>query len=278
MATTDQSYQLSDTQAETDRRRIRLDRVGIRSLTLPLTIADREQDSQPVTAEVDVGIELPEDQRGAHMSRFIEMTEDYREKRLSLDSVSEFLNDTCDRLETDTAYVDFRFDYFMEKQSPLSEKEGVMDFHCGLGGMVVEDRVDTWIVTEVPVTTLCPCSKTNSNDGAHNQRALVTSQVVLEDFVWLEELIELTERQGSSQLYSLLKREDEAYVTDEAYENPRFVEDVVRDLSAEITEDERMGAFQVECVSYESIHNHDAYAQVREGEIWRRSPYLSFQQ
>lgn len=265
------SYELTDTQAESPRHReqVAIDKVGVRELQLPLTIAVRDDGTQEVTANIDVGINLEGDKRGAHLSRFIELIEEYRESRFHIESVSEILRETKERLGSRNAYVDLDFTYFMEKESPLSEKKGIMNFDCGFGGMINDGTLLNWITAKVPVTTLCPCSKKNSHSGAHNQRALVETKVVIEERVWLEELIELIEEQGSSQLYSILKREDEAYVTDEAYENPKFVEDVVRDLSIAIKSHEQMHEFYVDCTSYESIHNHDAYARVIEGDVWR---------
>lgn len=264
-----ESYSLTDTQAEEDDRYISLDKVGIRDFSLPLIVEDRERGQQHVTADVDVGVDLVPEQRGAHMSRFIELTEKYRESTFNIHSIPEFLRETCERLESNSAYASFDFTYFMEKESPLSDKKGMMDFHCGLGGINRDGRIQNWIRAEVPITTLCPCSKKNSNRGAHNQRALVITKTMISGQVWLEDLIEMIEAEGSSQLYSILKREDEAYVTDQAYDNPKFVEDVVRNLSRRITEHDRMGDFFIECVSFESIHNHNAYARVMEGDVWK---------
>jgi len=270
--TASHTYELTDTQAESPEERegrVALDKVGIRTLRMPLMIEVRGDGSQQVTASVDVGVNLPESQRGAHLSRFIELIEEYRESRFHIHSVAELVERTRDRLESTNAYVEVEFTYFMEKESPLSRKKGMMDFDCGFGGMIRDGELVNWIMAKVPITTLCPCSKRNSHSGAHNQRALVTSKVAISDRVWLEELIEMIEAEGSSQLYSILKREDEAYVTDEAYDNPKFVEDVVRDLSRKIKRHDRMGDFYIDCNSYESIHNHDAYARIIEGDIWQ---------
>lgn len=271
-STASESYELTDTQAESladQKGRVALDKVGIRDLRMPLQIEVRDGGSQQVTASVDVGVNLPESQRGAHLSRFIELIEEYRESRFHVDSVAELVRRTRDRLDSTHAYVEMEFTYFMEKESPLSEKRGMMDFDCGFGGMIRDGELINWIVAKVPITTLCPCSKRNSHSGAHNQRALVNTKVAIEERVWLEELIEMIEAEGSSQLYSILKREDEAYVTDEAYDNPKFVEDVVRHLSLKIQEHDQMEDFYIDCNSYESIHNHDAYARIIEGDIWQ---------
>lgn len=264
-------YSLTDTQAElpdsdTD---VDLDKVGVRNVELPLTIEVRDDGTQDVSANIDVGVNLSQGQRGAHLSRFIELIEEYREKSFHIDSVAEILERTVETQGSDHAYVDMDFTYFMEKESPLSEKNGLMNFDCGFGGMIRDGELTHWITADVPITTLCPCSKKNSHAGAHNQRALVSTKVVIEEKVWLEELIEMIEAEGSSELYSVLKREDEAYVTDEAYENPKFVEDVVRNLTTKIKNHEQMHEFYVDCTSYESIHNHDAYARAIEGDIWQ---------
>lgn len=264
-----ESYSLSDTQGENDGREVAINKVGVRDLKIPLLLRDRRQGAQQVTASADLGVDLGADKRGAHMSRFIELIEKYRQETFDIESVPKMLREMRDRLESSNAYVDFRFDYFMEKESPLSKKKGIMSFQCGMGGMIESDEIRNWIVAEVPVTTLCPCSKINSQDGAHNQRALITTKVELNGMIWLEELIELIEEEGSSQLYSILKREDEAFVTDEAYDNPKFVEDIVRDLKVKFESHSNIGDFFLECISYESIHNHNAYARVVEGDIWK---------
>lgn len=264
-------YRLADTQAEAPKidLDVSLDKVGVKNVELPLTIAVRDGNTKEVSTSIDVGVNLPEGQRGAHLSRFIELIEDYRKSRFHIDSIAEILERTVEQQGAVNAYLDMDFTYFMEKESPLSQKKGLMNFDCGFGGMIRNGTLTRWIKADVPITTLCPCSKKNSHAGAHNQRALVSSKVVIEELVWLEELIELIESEGSSELYSVLKREDEAYVTDEAYENPKFVEDVVRDLSVRIRNHDQMHEYYLDCTSYESIHNHDAYARVIEGDIWQ---------
>lgn len=264
-------YDLSDTQAESPDvdLDVAVDKVGVRNFELPLTIAVRDGGTQEVSASIDVGVNLSEGQRGAHLSRFIELIEEYRESKFHIDSVAEILDRTAEMQDAANAYVDMEFTYYMEKKSPLSEKEGLMNFDCGFGGMFRNGEITHWITADVPITTLCPCSKNNSHDGAHNQRALVATKAVIEERVWLEELVEIVEAEGSSELYSVLKREDEAFVTDEAYDNPKFVEDVVRDLSVRLKNHDQMHDFYVDCTSFESIHNHDAYARVIEGDIWQ---------
>lgn len=260
---------LEDVQALDAEQAIGVNRVGIRDLKLPLLIADREEGTQQVVANANFGVNLTEDQRGAHLSRFVELAEKYRQSQFSLDSVDELLEEMQSRLESTNAYARFDFDYFVSKVSPLTDKEALVDFDCGFGGEMSGEESKIWIRTEVPLTSLCPCSKSNSEaGGAHNQRATVKSKAVIEGLVWLEEMIELIEAEGSSQVYSLLKREDEAYLTDEAYENPKFVEDIVRDLSVQFNEHDQIRDFVIECISYESIHNHNAYASVSHGDFW----------
>ena len=266
--------ELQDIQGEVDRRAVGLNCVGIRDFKLPLKVKDRNRGTQNVVADVNIGVNLSADERGAHLSRFVELAEKYRQSKFSFESVSNFLNDLTENLNSTNAYASFEFDYFIEKSSPSSDKKGLMDFRCGFGGLLKEGEMKTWVSAEVPLTTLCPCSKENSRGGAHNQRAVVKSKAVINRLIWLEEFIELIEGEGSSQLYSLLKREDEAYVTEQAYNNPKFVEDIVRDLSLVFEEEERIDDFSLECISYESIHNHNAYATVRRGDFWEEATSL----
>ncbi len=262
---------LSDTQAQSDPRKVELNKVGIRDLKLPLKIVDRRQGHQQVVANLNIGVNLSKDQRGAHLSRFVEIAEKYRRSEFTFESVPEFLAELKQRLNSTNAYASFKFDYFIEKTSPASENRGLMDFNCGFGGFSEGGDTKTWLEAEVPLTTLCPCSKENSASGAHNQRAIVRSRAVINKMLWLEEFIELIESEASSQLYSLLKREDEAYVTDQAYQNPKFVEDIVRDLSLSLQKEPAIEDFWLECTSFESIHNHNAYASVSHGEFWKDS-------
>ncbi len=260
---------LADVQGSPAEQAVGVNRVGISDLKLPLLIADRAEGTQQVVANAELGVNLTEDQRGAHLSRFIELAEKYRQSRFSLDSVEDFLHEMRSRLNSTNAYARFDFDYFVSKLSPTTDKEALVDFNCGFGGILQEDETKIWIRTEVPLTSLCPCSKTISESGAHNQRALVKSKAVIDGLLWLEEMIELVEAEGSSQVYSLLKREDEAYLTNEAYNNPKFVEDIARDLSVKFNQHEKIKDFQIECKSFESIHNHNAFASVTNGEFWK---------
>ncbi|MGM0380636.1 MAG: GTP cyclohydrolase FolE2 [bacterium] len=269
-----QKRQLEDIQGESDPRAVGLNCVGIRDFKLPLKIKDRSRGTQQVVADVNIGVNLSEDERGAHLSRFVELAEKYRQSEFSFESVPDFLHDLTDSLNSTNAYARFEFDYFIEKKSPSSDKKALMDFNCGFGGLLEEGEMKTWIEAEVPLTTLCPCSKEISRGGAHNQRAKVKSKAVINRLIWLEEFIEIIEGEGSSQLYSLLKREDEAYVTEEAYNNPKFVEDIARDLSLVFADEERIDDFWLECISYESIHNHNAYATVRQGSFWDEATTL----
>ena len=263
--------ELNDVQADRSHQNIDLNRVGISDFKLPLTVADRANQTQQVVARTNFGVNLIKDQRGAHLSRFIELAEEYRSARFTLGSVAEFLRAMQQRLDATDAYARFDFDYFVPKNSPRSGKEALVDYDCGFGGRLIDDTLKIWIRTAIPLTSLCPCSKSNSPRGAHNQRAIVKSKAVINGMVWLEEMISMVEAEGSSQVYSLLKREDEAFLTDEAYDNPKFVEDIVRDLSLRFQEHQKIRDFTIQCVSYESIHNHNAYAAISHGDFWRKS-------
>ncbi len=259
---------LEDVQAEQAVQPVALNRVGINDFKLPLTVADRKSGTQQVVARADFGVNLTKNQRGAHLSRFVELAEKYRSAKFTLNSVGEFLRAMRKKLGASDAYARFDFDYFVSKTSPRSEKPGLVDYPCGFGGRLQGDELTIWITTRVPLTSLCPCSKSNSDSGAHNQRAIVKSSAVIDGMLWLEEMIALVEEQGSSQVYSLLKREDEAYLTDAAYNNPKFVEDIVRDLNHSFLGHPKIKDFTIRCISYESIHNHNAYASISHGKFW----------
>lgn len=267
MSTATHSYTLSDTQGETDDRAIAINNVGIRSLKLPLRILKRDRSVLQVTADFDLSVNLAPDRRGAHMSRFPEIANSYSKRPFSLDHLPDLLRDIRDDLGSSHVDARISFDYFVEKAPPLRELRGLMDVRCERGGRLRDGVPRCWIGASVPLTTLCPCSKTNSNHGAHNQRAFVTVRAVSGERIWLDELIERIEAGGSSPLYPILKREDEAYVTDQAYQNPRFVEDVVRDLHADFESDPRIDDYVIECMSFESIHSHNAYARISRGTV-----------
>ena len=264
---------LKDIQNQRDHRRISIDRVGVRSLKYPITVFDKAHKEQPTVAEITLSIGLPHEYRGTHMSRFIEILNEYR-WGIHVASVQEILVKMKERLPAHSAHLEISFPYFMEKSSPVSGEISLMGYQCRLiASLEDSDQVDLQVGVRVPVMTLCPCSREISRYGAHNQRCIIDLLVRFNRLVWIEELIAIAESSGSAQVYSLLKREDEKYLTEHAYDHPAFVEDVVRDVALRMEADPRITWFSVEAESMESIHNHNAFAAVsrrREGEEWVR--------
>ena len=266
---------MKDIQNQRDHRKISIDRVGVRNLRYPITVFDKAHKEQPTVAEITLSIGLPHEYRGTHMSRFIEILNEYR-WGIHVASVQEILLKMRERLPAHSAHLAINFPYFLEKTSPVSRERSLMGYQCRLiASLQNSNDVDLQVGVEVPVMTLCPCSKEISRYGAHNQRCIVDILVRFERLVWIEELIEIAESSGSSQVYSLLKREDEKFLTEHAYENPAFVEDVVRDVAVKMEKDSRITWFSVKAESMESIHNHNAFAWIsrkREGDRWVREP------
>ncbi len=262
---------MKDIQNQRDHRRISIDRVGVRNLRYPITVFDKAHKEQPTVAEITLSIGLPHEYRGTHMSRFIEILNEYR-WGIHVASVEEILIKMRERLPAHSAHLTIEFPYFLEKSSPVSGERSLMGYQCRLIASLEEGGgLDLQVGVRVPVMTLCPCSKEISEEGAHNQRCLIDILVRFDRLVWIEELIEVAESSGSSQVYSLLKREDEKFITEYAYSHPAFVEDVVRDVAMKIEADPRIIWFSVEAESMESIHNHNAFAAIsrrREGDRW----------
>ncbi|UCD93822.1 MAG: GTP cyclohydrolase I FolE2 [Candidatus Zixiibacteriota bacterium] len=253
---------MKDVQNSRDERNIYIDKVGIKNLKLPLVVRDRNRMNQATVADVNFYVDLPHHFKGTHMSRFVEILNEYRDS-FDISRLGEILKATRKKLNALKAHLELTFPYFIEKESPVSKSPGLMDYLCTISAAGNGDeKMDMVLTIRVPVTTLCPCSKEISKYGAHSQRSIVTLSVRTNRFVWLEELIRLVEESASCEIYSLLKREDEKYVTETAYENPRFVEDVVRDVTERIARDERIDWFTIESENIESIHNHDAYAYI----------------
>jgi len=255
---------LPDCAAEADARGVAIDQVGIRGLRYPIVVWDKERRSQPTVAELSLSVGLPADEKGTHMSRFVEVLEHHRGE-LTLGTVPELLAEIQRRLEARTAHLEARFPYFLERRAPVSGVASLMEYRCAFVASRLDDHLDFTLEVEVPVTTLCPCSKAISRYGAHNQRGLVRARLGLTDMVWIEDVVALIEAQASSPLYALLKREDEKHVTERAYERPRFVEDLVRDTALALADLPGVGTTEVEVENLESIHNHSAWAVVRWG-------------
>lgn len=238
-----------------------IDRVGVKNLQLPLVVSDRAQGRQHTVATVDIGVDLPAHFKGTHMSRFVEALENWTEE-LDYASMKRLLEDVKNRLEARKAYVLFRFPYFIRKKAPATGSPGLVCYQCRLTGELEGTRPSFLLEVEVPVMTVCPCSKAISDEGAHSQRAVVRIAVRMTRFSWLEEFIDLAEVSGSSPVYTLLKREDEKFVTEDAFAHPTFVEDVVRAAAQRLERHPQISWFRVEVESFESIHCHNAFASI----------------
>ena len=252
---------IADIQGSSDERRIPIDKVGIKGIRHPVRVRDRTQGEQHTVATFDMYVNLPHSFKGTHMSRFVEILNRH-EYEITVESFRTMLTEMAHTLEAQSGYVEMRFPYFVNKRAPVTGVESLMDYQVILTGEFVEGSADIRVTVRVPVTSLCPCSKEISDYGAHNQRSEVTVSVSTRDFIWIEELIELVEEQASCELYGLLKRPDEKYVTERAYDNPKFVEDMVRDVASALNREDRVTSYVVESENFESIHNHSAYARL----------------
>ena len=249
---------LVDIQSREDQRNIAIDKVGVRNVLYPMTLRDCERGIQHTIGNFSLTVDLPHDHKGTHMSRFLEVLGEH-DTEISVESIPEILAKLRKRLNSEIAHLQVAFQYFRSKKAPVTGKAGMMGYNCefiATGGSA-EDFV---VVVHVPVTTLCPCSKEISARGAHNQRGIVTARVRLESFMWLEELIEMIEATASCELFPVLKRPDEKWVTEKAYDNPRFVEDMVREVALAFDQEPRIKSYEIEVENFESIHAHNAYA------------------
>jgi GTP cyclohydrolase I len=254
-------HNIPDVQGSPDSRQLAIDKVGIKSIRHPVRIKERAGGAQHTIAHFNMYVGLPHHFKGTHMSRFVEILNAH-EREITVESFQTMLREMVERLEAEEGHVEMTFPYFIEKAAPVSGVKSLMDYEVTfIGEARAKQRAFTLKVL-VPVTSLCPCSKRISERGAHNQRSHVTVTVRTSEFVWIEEIVDLIEKQASSELYGLLKRPDEKFVTERAYDNPKFVEDMVRDVAAVLNLDERIEAYVVESENFESIHNHSAYALI----------------
>ncbi|MFH0824083.1 MAG: GTP cyclohydrolase FolE2 [Pseudomonadota bacterium] len=251
---------ITDVQSMPDERNIPIDKVGVKGLRYPIRVKDRTKVLQHTVGVFDLFVNLPRQFKGTHMSRFIEVLNEYRGE-ISMEKFQEILEKIKLKLSARSAHMNVEFPYFIEKTAPVSGTPGVMSYTCFMRGSLAE-RFDLIVGVEVPVTTVCPCSKEISEYGAHNQRGIVRVQLRFNKFFWLEEIIEVVESSVSSEVYSLLKRPDEKFVTERAYENPMFVEDVVRATLSRLREKDNFPWYRIEAENFESIHNHSAYAMI----------------
>lgn len=255
------STQIADVQGRADRRNLSINKVGICDIRHPVSIAQRAGGHQSTIATFGMYVSLPHEFKGTHMSRFVQILNAH-EHQITLESFKAMLGQMTDRLESDNGHIEMSFPYFIDKYAPVTREKGVMDYEICFIGDRVDGKTRMRVRVEVPVTTLCPCSKDISDYGAHNQRSLITIEVTADEFFWAEELIEMAESEGSCELFGILKRIDEKVVTERAYENPKFVEDVVRDIATRLNDDERFRQYRVASENFESIHNHSAYAMI----------------
>ncbi len=240
-----------------------IDVVGVRQLTLPLFVKDRAAGRQQTVATVDIGVALPSSFKGTHMSRFVSALEQWNEE-LDYTSVTRLLADVRDRLEAKTAFVRFSFTYFINKSAPASAIRSHIGYACRLTGELLGGKTSFLLDVEVPVMTVCPCSKAISDEGAHSQRTLVRISVRMTGFSWIEDFVAMAENSASSPVYTLLKREDEKFVTEHAFANPTFVEDVVRNVATQLIQHPHVSWFRVVVESLESIHGHNAFACIEQ--------------
>jgi len=254
-------HNIPDVQASPDSRKLAIDQVGIKAIRHPVRITERSGGAQHTIASFNMYVGLPHHFKGTHMSRFVEILEAH-EREITVETFQRMLREMVEKLEAEDGKIEMSFPYFIEKQAPISGVKSLMDYDVTFTGEIRKGRQRFTMKVLVPVTSLCPCSKKISERGAHNQRSHVTVTARTSDFVWIEELVDLVEKQASSELYGLLKRPDEKFVTERAYDNPKFVEDLVRDVAAVLNLDERVDAYVVESENFESIHNHSAYALI----------------
>jgi len=252
---------IEDVQSRKDTRQIPINKVGIKDIRHPVRVRDRTMGEQHTVACFNMYVNLPHNFKGTHMSRFVEILNQH-EREISVESFKEMLREMAERLEADSGHIEMRFPYFVNKKAPVSGVESLMDYDVTFIGEIHKGVDDMTIKVVIPVTSLCPCSKKISDYGAHNQRSHVTVNARLKEFVWVEEIIELVEQEASCELYGLLKRPVEKQVTERAYNNPKFVEDMVRDVAARLNKEDRISAYVVESENFESIHNHSAYALI----------------
>ncbi len=253
--------ELQDTQSKVDVRNIPISRVGIKDIKYPFKISDKDAITQSVIGTFTMSVGLPHDVKGTHMSRFIKILEDQKDT-ISIENFDNLVKNTTKILSSDSAYASVDFTYFKKKNAPVSKAESLLDYSVTYTCEVKNKIVNKYLKVIVPVTSLCPCSKNISDYGAHNQRSHISAHIKIDETVWIDDLIEMLEDQASCQIYGILKRPDEKYVTEQAYDNPKFTEDIIRDVAVILNKDDRVTAYKIESENFESIHNHSAYAYI----------------
>ncbi|MDO8347653.1 MAG: GTP cyclohydrolase FolE2 [Rugosibacter sp.] len=253
---------IPDVQASEDLRHLPINKVGIKDIRHPFKVLDKSGGIRHTIANFNMYVGLPHNFKGTHMSRFVEILNAHEEE-ISVESFETMLREMVARLEAQTGHLEMNFPYFINKTAPISGVKSLMDYDVTFIGEILADgHYRQTVRVQVPVTSLCPCSKKISERGAHNQRSHVTITATTNERVWIEDLINIAETEASCELYGLLKRPDEKYVTERAYDNPKFVEDLVRDVAVALNKDARVDSYVVESENFESIHNHSAYALI----------------
>jgi GTP cyclohydrolase I len=255
---------LDDKQSERDTRELRIDKVGVRGLRFPIQVRDKTRSVQNTVATIGMFVDLPKEFKGTHMSRFVEVLNAHG-NIVHVENISDILHSLQKKLHAATSHLEIEFPYFMSKISPVSRQHSLMDYVARFDATACGLDIDFILTVKANVTTLCPCSKAIAKYGAHNQRGEVTVAIRFKKSVWIEDLIAIIEKSASSELYALLKRQDEKAVTERAYENPVFVEDLVRNVALRLNADKRVNWYKVEAENFESIHNHNAYACIEKG-------------
>jgi len=250
-----------DVQNQPDNRNISIDKVGVKNIRYPITVLDYINGTQQTVASINMYVNLPHHYKGTHMSRFVKLLSEHS-NNINLRNLPDILEEMKKRLEAQSAHLEMEFPYFLNKRAPVSGTQGLMEYNISFRGSLNASGMDLVVEVGVPVTTLCPCSKEISQNGAHNQRGIVRLAVRFKRFIWIENLIRLVEESASSEVFSVLKREDEKQVTEQAYANPMFVEDVVREVVIKLQNDPNIIWFAVDSENFESIHNHSAYAYI----------------
>ena len=254
-----------DIQNLKDYRNIDIQKVGVKGIKYPIIVLDKANGTQYVNATVNMYVNLPHRFKGTHMSRFVEILNEYR-GQININTFRQILQRIKQRLNAESSHIEIHFPYFIEKAAPVSKAKSLMEYECSFCGESNGEKNDFLVGIVVPVTTACPCSKEISDVGAHNQRSVVRVTLRFKKFFWIEDIIRLVEESASSEVFSLLKRADEKYVTEMAYKNPMFVEDVARTVAKRLNEFSNFTWYSVEAESMESIHNHNAYAYIEKPE------------
>ena len=258
------SAKLHDKQSERDHRELRIDKVGVRGLRFPIQVRDKARAVQNTVATIGMFVDLPKEFKGTHMSRFIEVLNAHGDI-VHVENITDILLAMQKKFHAATSHLEMEFPYFMIKKAPVSGMESVMDYEARFDATACHKDIDFVLTVRTKVTTLCPCSKAIAAYGAHNQRGVVTVQIRSRKAVWIEDVIGIIESSASSELYALLKRQDEKAVTERAYENPVFVEDLVRNVALKLNAHSDVTWYKVEAENHESIHNHNAYACIEKG-------------